>query len=116
MPVNVQAESVLIGISISTSFALPTNMSHVWSGQEDPFELHPIKKRAIENTDASKRSDYEDEQNYEFEKDIFENSRIGNDIDSKEETNNLASMRWTFYKAFAEIAERCIFLYTFTFN
>lgn len=102
LPVNVDLESVVIGYSISTRFIVPSNVSRLWSQLTDPFEVYerPINKRAIETPQLSELNDYEDEQEYNVKSDK---------LDRKEKANNFASMRWTVYKALAEIAERCIF-------
>lgn len=89
VPVRADLETVVFGYGIGTKFKMPSNISRVWSEIEDPFE--PIAKRSIDKQEHN----------------AFENRHIENDVDNEEETNNFASMRWTLYKAFAEIAERC---------
>lgn len=102
MPIDLELESVIIGLQIQTKFALPTNSSQLWSNLADPFDLPGtgVGKRAIAKG--------EEKQKYNFAAKVMDRNRIGmgNDFYSEEDTNNVASMRWTVYKAFAEIAER----------
>lgn len=92
MPVHVELETVVIGYAIATKFAIPSNASQVWSQLANPFDVSgkTIDKRAISTQQKDKQ-----ENNF--------------NADRKEEINSFATMRWTVYKALAEIAKRCIF-------
>lgn len=108
LPVDLETESVTIGISIQTQFSTPTNLSKLWSHLADPFDvLHRSSaKRSIEKDHIRNLSDDYDEQMNSFQKYATESNFL--DHTDSRKTNSLASMRWTIYKAFAEIAERFV--------
>lgn len=108
LPVELESESVTIGFSIQTQFSTPTNISKLWSHLVDPFDVlhHSSEKRSIEKEHFPNLSDNYDEQMYSFQKYTTESNDF-DQIDSRK-ANNFASMRWTVYKALAEIAERYV--------
>lgn len=100
-PVELDPESVTIGYAFQIQFSTPTNISELWSHLENPLDVldQSRGKRSIEKEHIQNY----DDQMYEFQR----NTEL-NDIDhiDSRKANNLASMRWTVYKALAEIAER----------
>lgn len=99
LPVHLELETVIVGYAIQSKFRVPTNVTQTWYDVTHPFVERSIKKRA-----TKQQIDYEDEGEY--------NSQADKSDDHEEEANNHASMRWTVYKMFAEIAERCIYAIT----
>lgn len=91
LPFHTDIENVVIGYGVTAKFTIPSNATQIWHELTDPFDVKPIGKREI-----TQQIDYKDEH------------EANNLDDHEEEPNNLASMRWTVYKVFAEIAERYI--------
>lgn len=98
LPVNLDVESVTIGFALKSKFPTPSNASHLWSTLAYPFDIldNSNKKRSIKRARLV----------YNFQKYSTE-SNVSDHIDRKK-ANNLASMRWTVYKALAEMGERWI--------
>lgn len=91
-PVHVDLESVTIGYGFTAKYVAISNASQIWTGITHPF----VEERSIEKRETPQQIDYEDENEHEYD----------SAADDENETNNLASMRWTVYKMFAGIAER----------
>lgn len=91
---------MIVGYGVTARFTAPSNATQIWSKLADPFDVKSIEKREI-----SQLNDFDDEREYNSEADVLD--------DDRDESNNLGTMRWTVYKVLAEIAERCISIFTF---
>lgn len=97
-----ELESVIVGYGLTAKFNVPSNATQIWSALTDPFDVKSIGKREI-----TQENELDDEREYNSEADALD--------DDKDESNNLATMRWTVYKVLAEIAERYLRLRVIAF-
>lgn len=139
IPVDLDLETVTMGVVFKSSFFLPTNATDFTQPFGDPFDVqsHPIntfftgrKRSADEHSNQRMERDVngntvdgldlnEKFERHEVEVDIVDSGTEPsldetNEFDYNEKPNdsgktNLATMRWTVYKGLAIWAERCIF-------
>lgn len=119
LPVDLDLESVTMGVVFKSSFILPMNSSDFFSYFSEPFDVS-AKSTSKRSIDASLTNGYDEEQNEKYEKyqveaEVVEqggnsissdpNSEI-NDFGHTEQDSSAETTRWLVYEGLAQIAER----------